>query len=117
MRYVIIGNSAAGVAAVEGIRQHDTSNPITIVSDEPHHVYSRPLISNLLGGTVSEAHMHYRPADFYDRHGVETMLGVAVTAVHTGERMVSLAGGGSLPYDRLLIATGGTPFVPRLSGG
>jgi NAD(P)H-nitrite reductase large subunit len=116
VRYVIIGNSAAGIAAVEGIRQCDTDNAITIISDEPHPVYSRPLISNLLGGTVNEAQMNYRPADFYDRHGVETMLGVAVTAVHTGERMVSLAGGGSLSYDRLLIATGGTPFIPRLSG-
>ena len=116
MRYVIVGNSAAGVGAVEGIRQYDRDNPITIVADEPHPVYSRPLISYLLGGMVSEAQMHFRPSDFYERHGVDTMLGVAVTEIHTDEGVISMAGGGRLPYDRLLIATGGRPFVPPLSG-
>ena len=116
MRIVIVGNSAAAVGAIEAIREHDHDNPITVVADELHHVYSRPLISYLLGGTVDEAQMHYRPPDFYDRHGVETMLGVKVTRVNSQEQTVSLAGGGTLPYDRLLIATGGKPFVPPVPG-
>ena len=116
MRYLIIGNSAAAVGAVEAIRQYDRQSPITIVADEAHHVYSRPLISYLLGGTVDETHMYYRPEDFYERHHVETMLGVEVTRINTGERTVSLSGGGQVGYDRLLIATGGKPFVPPLPG-
>ena len=116
MRYVIVGNSAAAVGAVEAIRRHDLDNPITIVSDEPHHVYSRPLISYLLGGLVDESRMYYRPADFYDRHRVQTMLGVKVERVNPQARTLSLAGGGTLPYDRLLISTGGKPFVPPLPG-
>ena len=116
MRYVIIGNSAAAVGAIEAIRQYDQDNPITVVADEPHHVYSRPLISYLLGGLIDEAHMSYRPSDFYERHRVQTMLGVEVTRVNTQDGTISLAGGGSVPYDRLLIATGGKPFVPPLPG-
>jgi len=116
MRYVIIGNSAAAVGAVEAIRQCDQENPITIVSREPEHVYSRPLISYLLGGVVDESRMHYRPADFYDRHNVQTMLGVEVVRVDTGAQRIILKGGGTLRYDSLLIATGGKPFVPPLPG-
>jgi nitrite reductase (NADH) large subunit len=116
MRYVIVGNSAAAVGAVEAIRRHDPDNPITIVADEPHHVYSRPLISYLLGGLIDESRMYYRPADFYDHHRVQTMLGVKVESVDPRAHTLSLAGGGALPYDRLLISTGGKPFVPPLPG-
>jgi NAD(P)H-nitrite reductase large subunit len=116
MRYVIIGNSAAAVGAVEAIRQTDRDNSITIVADEPHHVYSRPLISYLLGGLVDEDRMPYRPDDFYERHNVETMLGVKVTNVNAQEQSISLAGGGTIAYDRLLISTGGKPFVPPVPG-
>jgi NAD(P)H-nitrite reductase large subunit len=116
VRYVIIGNSAAAVGAVEAIRQHDHENPITIIADEPHHVYSRPLISYLLGKAVDDSRMYYRPADFYERHGVETMLGVEVTGIDTQDKSLALGGGGTVTYDRLLIATGGKPFVPPLPG-
>jgi NAD(P)H-nitrite reductase large subunit len=116
VRYVIIGNSAAAVGAIEAIRQHDAENPITVVADEPQHVYSRPLISYLLGGMTDEAHMDYRPRDFYARQRVETMLGVEVMRVNPQEQSLALAGGGALAYDRLLIATGGRPFVPPVPG-
>ena len=48
MRYVIIGNSAAGIGAVQGIRELDKESEITIISDEKYHTYSRPLISYML---------------------------------------------------------------------
>ena len=41
MNYVIIGNSAAAVGCIEGIRQADKAGSITVVTDEPHHTYSR----------------------------------------------------------------------------
>ena len=117
MRYVIIGNSAAAVGAIEAIRQHDQENPITVLTDEPHHTYSRPLITYLLGGLVGEDRMLYRPQDFYRRYEVDPMLGVKVVQVRPQERELSLAGGGTLSYDRLLISTGGVPFVPAVPGG
>ena len=116
MRYVIIGNSAAAIGAVESIREHDQENPITIISKEPHHTYSRPLISYLLGGLVGESRMAYRADDFYERHNVKAMLGSTVTRVDTQNKLIHLAGGATVPYDQLLVATGGTPFVPPLPG-
>ena len=59
MKYVIIGNSAAAIGAVEGIRQIDAASPIVLISKEPHHTYSRPLISYLLWGKTDERHMKY----------------------------------------------------------
>ena len=50
MKYVIIGNSAAGVGCVEGIRKIDKSGEILIISDEKYATYSRPLISYWLIG-------------------------------------------------------------------
>jgi NAD(P)H-nitrite reductase large subunit len=48
IKYLIIGNSAGGIGAVEAIREVDKSGAITVVSDEPYPVYSRPLISDFL---------------------------------------------------------------------
>ena len=117
MRYVVIGNSAAAVGAIEAIRRYDQDNPITVIADEPHPTYSRPLITYLLGGLVSEERMLYRPPDFYQQYEVEPMLGVRVVHVESQERELTLAGGGTLSYDKLLIATGGVPFVPSVPGG
>ena len=50
MGYVIIGNSAAAMGCVEGIRSVDPEGAITVVASEPYHTYSRPLISYLLEG-------------------------------------------------------------------
>lgn len=116
MKYVIIGNSAGAIGAVESIRQYDHDNPITIVSDEPHHVYSRPLISYLLGGLVDESRMYYRPADFYTKNKINTMLGTRVIGIDTQANNLLLDGGGTLDYDQLLIASGGKPFVPPVKG-
>lgn len=76
MNYVIIGNSTAAVGCIEQIRKTDQKGKITVISDEPYHTYGRPLISYYLLGRVDAAHMNYRPADFYEKNGVKTLLGV-----------------------------------------
>ena len=52
MNYVIIGNSTSGTAAMEAIRKCDQKGKITVISEESHFNYSRPLISYLLGKKV-----------------------------------------------------------------
>jgi len=116
MRYVIIGNSYAGVSAAEAIRENDTGGEITIISDERYSVYSRPLISYYLAGKVDEEGMCYRSRDFYRKMNVNAMLGREVIKVDTDKRIVTLSGGDAVSYDKLLIATGGKPFVPPMKG-
>ncbi|MCL2183644.1 MAG: FAD-dependent oxidoreductase [Chitinispirillia bacterium] len=115
MKYVIIGNSAAGVGAVEGIRQVDLASEITVISSEPHHTYSRPLISYLLLGKATEQSMRYRGDDFYTQNGVN-FIHAAVTEICAGDKQAVLADGRKIPYDKLLVATGSSPFVPPFEG-
>ena len=116
MRYVIIGNSYAAVGAVESIREADQRGDIIIISDEPYRAYGRPLITYWIGGTVREDQMDYRPQHWYESNRVETMLGRKVARVEPGERQVVLEVGERVSYDRLLIATGGTPIIPPIEG-
>lgn len=116
MNYVIIGNSAGAVGCVEGIRKVDKEGKITLIASEPHHTYSRPLISYLLLGRTDAERMKYRPDSFYESNSVDARLGVKVTKIDTAAKSVTTDGGETVPYDRLLIATGSDPFVPPMEG-
>lgn len=116
MKYVIIGNSAAGIACVEGIRSADAEGEITIVSDEPFAAYGRPLISYYLLGATDRQRMLYRPADFYERNKVRTLLGARAEKIDPAAQKIVLRGGGEIPYDKLLVATGSRPFEPPMAG-
>ena len=116
MKYVIIGNSAAGIACVEGIRSADAEGEITIVSDEPFAAYGRPLISYYLLGATDRQRMLYRPADFYERNKVRTLLGARAEKIDPAAQKIVLRGGEEIPYDRLLVATGSRPFEPPMEG-
>ncbi len=116
MEYVILGNSAAAVGCIEGLRKCDKEGRITVISDEPHHVYSRPLISYYLAGKVSAKNMVYRKTDFYEKLGVETMFGKKAAAIDPKGKTVTLDSGETVKYDKLLVATGSSPFVPPTEG-
>ena len=114
MKYVIIGNSAAAVGCIEGIRKTDTKGEITVISDEVHHTYSRPLISYYLLGKVTKETMRYRDENFYKDNNVTALLGEK--AVKIDKKEVTLESGKTVPFDKLLIATGSSPFVPPMKG-
>jgi len=116
MEIVIIGNSASAVGAVEAIRKKDRSIPITIISDEPYSVYSRPLISYLLSGQIKLDQILYRPKNFYDKNNIQALLGKGVINVNFEGKAIQLEDGKRVSYDRLLIATGGKPFLPKIEG-
>lgn len=116
MNYVIIGNSAAAIGCIEGIRQVDAQSLITVIASEPYHTYSRPLISYLLYGKTDEQRMKYRPDGYYEKMGVKAMLGRTVEKIDAKTKKVTLENGEQVPYDKLLVATGSRPFVPPMEG-
>lgn len=116
MRHVIVGNSYAALGAIEAIRSIDRRSSITVISDEPDSCYARPLITFWLGGSVTTEKMFYRPRDFYQRNEIETLLGRKAVAIDVGSKEVILAGGDRIAYDKLLITTGGRPFIPPIEG-
>ncbi len=117
MRYVIIGNSAAAVHAIEEIRRMDESGEIVVFSREPYLAYSRPLITEYLFDGVPERKMAYRDAAFYRRHSVDLRLAVEVVKIDRTRKEIVDSKGGVTVYDKLLLTAGGVPFVPPLKGG
>jgi len=116
MKHVILGAGPAGVIAAETIRNHAPHDEITIVGDEPEAPYSRMAIPYLLIGQVGEEGTHLRHGvDHYGKLRITLRRGRA-TVVDVAARTVTLADGATLPYDRLLIATGSSPATPPIPG-
>ena len=110
--YVIIGASAAGMAAAEAIRQSDSTGVITVLSEEPVMPYFRPMIPFLISGKKSAADMMLIGQGPYSGIGIEVRLNSRAEAVDTRNQAVMVQGGDQVPYDRLLIATGSRPYIP-----
>ncbi len=109
MEHVILGNGIAGVCAAEAIRGLDEKAAITIIGDEDTIPYSRPMISMVLDGSLTEERLPIRPGRFYDQLGIKPVLGRRAVAIDTGAGRVRLEGGREVAFDRLLIATGADP--------
>jgi len=114
--YLIIGNSAGGIGAVEAIRETDKDGSMAVISDEEYHTYSRPLISYYLADTVSFDKVFYRKSDFYEKKKVDPILGRKVIKINFDKNSVSLDDETEIAYKKLLLATGGEPFVPKIAG-
>jgi NAD(P)H-nitrite reductase large subunit len=115
-KYLIIGNSAGGIAAAEAIREMDKAGEITIISDEPYPAYSRPLISEYLAKRCPLERMLFRPADFYEKNNIRTFLGKKAQHLDIDKHIVELESGEKIRWEKLLLATGGLPIVPEIEG-
>lgn len=116
MKHVIIGNGPAGVVAAETLRKLTPAADVTLIGDEGEPAYSRMAIPYLLAGDIDERGTYLRkdPGHFA-RLGIRE-LGARVEAVNTAAATLRLAGGATLGYDRLLIATGSHPLRPPVPG-
>ena len=114
--YVIIGNGTAAVSCVEGIRSVDAESPITVISGENCPAYCRPLISYALCGKAKSENMNQRPADFYEKNGCKVLYGKKAVGIDPDKKTVTLDDGTRLPYAKLCVAAGSSPFVPPMTG-
>lgn len=108
-RYVVVGNGVAGTTAAETIRKHDPTGRITLITDEIYPLYNRVALPRFLRGDIDQRRVMMRDLDAHQRKGIDLMLGTRVVGVDCDARTVALADGRELPYDRLLLATGGKP--------
>ncbi len=103
-RIVIVGASLAGLRGAEGLRENGFTGPLTIIGDERHEPYDRPPLSKqVLKGWVPADHTKLPRLREVD---AEWRLGVAATGLDRASKLVRLANGDTVPFDRLLIATG-----------
>lgn len=113
MKYVIIGASAAGLAAAEAVRKYDAQGTVTMLTEEEYMPYSRPSISYYLKGKVKESNMTLRRPAFYKEKKIDVVTSSKVTAIDTEKKIVK-AGRKNYPYDKLCLCTGSKPFVPAM---
>jgi len=111
-RIVIVGNSAASLAALETIRRVDATSPVTLVAEEAIPAYSRVLLPYLLSGERRD--LSLRPRDYAQRMGARMLLGRR--AVQIDADALVLDDGTRLPFDRLLLATGSRAAIPDVEG-
>ncbi|MFQ5996219.1 MAG: NAD(P)/FAD-dependent oxidoreductase [Dehalococcoidales bacterium] len=116
VKYLIIGNSAGGIAAAEAIREVDKTGALAIISDEPYPAYSRPLIAEYLTEKCPLERMLFRPLDFYERNNIHTFLGRKAARLKLNEHIIELDSRDKIWWQKLLLATGGLPIVPRVEG-
>ncbi len=114
--YAIIGNSAAGIAAIEAIRRRDKKSKITVISDEDYPGYCRCLISYYLAGQIKEDKLLYRADNFYKENNIELYLNKKVSRVDPQKNIVVCEDKSQINYDQLLIATGASPKFPKIQG-
>ncbi len=114
--YVIIGGSAGAVGCIEALRSVDQERSIALISEEPYPLYSRALLPYYLDTPVPREKLLYRPPDFYEKMRVTTFEGRRAVKLSPIDKVVELDDGERLKYGRLLLATGGKPFVPSIEG-
>ena len=117
MKLVMIGNGMAGVRTLEELLKIAPDlYDITVFGAEPHPNYNRILLSPVLAGEQTLSEIVLNPLDWYADMGITLHLGKAVTRIDRVKRVVYAADGTEAPYDRLLIATGSTPFILPVPG-
>ena len=107
--HCVIGNSAAGLAAIESIRQIDQDAKIINISQEPHRPYSRCLLSYYLAGAINKDRLWIRPEDYYKRCNVKPYLNTVVEEIDIKNKKIKIKQDKkteAIIYDKLLLATG-----------
>ncbi len=113
---VVIGNGMAGIATVEAMLGRPDPPRITVFGAEPYVNYNRILLSDVLAASKSVQDTILNPREWYDRHQIDLYTGTRIAALDLSNRTVVTDAGTRVWYDRLLLATGSTPFLPKISG-
>jgi NTE family protein len=109
-RIVIVGGGLAAARVAYAYRDAGGEGPVTILSADTDPPYNRPPLSKgFLRGEIEADAVLVEPEATYGERNIDLQLGCTVTGVRPGERSVSLADGSSLPYDRLVLASGSLP--------
>ena len=121
MKLVLVGNGMAGVRTLEELLKIAPDlYDITIFGAEPHPNYNRILLSPVLAGEQTLEQIVLNDWAWYQEHGITVHAGCTVNEVNRARRTVHASGKDgqaiSVPYDRLILATGSNPFMLPIPG-
>ena len=116
--YLIIGGGIAGTTAAEAIRSRDTASSIAVVSDEPHPLYSRILVSkpHFVLGKLAFDNIFLKTLAWYDQQRITLLPRTRVLSINTAQKVVRCHNEMEISYRKLLIAVGGTPKMLTIPG-
>ena len=112
-RFVIIGAGAAGIAAAQTLRDFRPKDMITVLSID-EKVHSRCMLHKYLGHERDEQGINFVAADFFEKNDIYYIPCQTVTKIDTQAKTVCYGESYSIPYDKLLIATGSGFFIPPI---
>jgi nitrite reductase (NADH) large subunit len=115
MKVIVIGHGMVGHKFVETLAAAAPGMHVTVLCEEPRPAYDRVHLSEFFAGK-SAADLSLVAPGFFERAGLQLKLNAKAIAVDRAARRVTLASGEVLAYDKLVFATGSTPFVPKLAG-
>ena len=113
MAYVVVGASAAGINAAKTLREINKDIEIILVSKD-EYVYSRCILHHFLDGRRDIEDLDFSPGEFFKKYDIKWMKGVEVTGIDTKEKKLKLDNGEDLPYEKVVLATGASSFLPPI---
>lgn len=116
MRHLILGNGAAGMTAAGKLRELAVRDEIVMASWEDSPAYAKFLLPDYIGGKITRDRLFIRDEKYYETNRIQLMKGRRAAFLDVEKQQVRFEDGGVEAYDRLLIATGGIPFVPPIQG-
>lgn len=111
MKYVIIGASAAGINAAKTLRELDKSSKIVIISKDTS-VYSRCMLHHVISGHRNLEKITFEDEDFFSKNNIKWVKGIEVIDIAADKKEIILGNNTVEKYDKLLIATGASSFIP-----
>ncbi|MEC9403942.1 MAG: FAD-dependent oxidoreductase [Pseudomonadota bacterium] len=114
---VIIGAGQAGAQVAQSLRQGGFEGPLRLIGDEPHPPDQRPPLSKkFLAGEIGAEGLWLRPPAFFTTNNIDHIPNTRVVAIDRGAKRLTLANGDTLPYDKLVLATGTNARLLTLEG-
>lgn len=111
MRYIVVGASAAGISGAKTLRELDKDAEIILVSKD-ENVYSRCILHHYISGHRDIKALDFTDRDFFEKYNIEWKKGLEVKSIDDREHVIGLSNGESLKYDKILLATGASAFIP-----
>lgn len=115
---IIVGKGMAATRLVDELSQRALGRySIAVIGEESRLAYNRVLLSPLLAGEIAAPDIELKPAAWWKARGVSTLYGRAVETIDRSAKTVTLVDGLTLPYGKLVLATGSKPLKPPFPGG
>ena len=109
MKYVIIGDGTAGATAAEKIRKEDDEASIKVFTDESQALYNRIMLKTFMKGTLPAQYTQMHDENWYEKKDIDLHLETRIGEVKDEYNTVISEYGEEYSYDKLLVATGGSP--------